>query len=124
MGPEMSDHLIVMNRFAIKILKRDYDVNNSKVVVIPHGIHDVPYKPNKPIKKILGYSDKLLIMSFGFLRPGREERSSGRGYEYVLDALPEVIKKFPNVLYLIIGITHPKTLKKEGEFAQRIISPS
>jgi len=68
-----------------------------------------------PIKRRLGYADKQLITSFGFLRPGRKERSSGRGYEYVLDALPSVIKKFPNVLYLIIGVTHPKTLKLEGE---------
>ena len=107
--------LVVMNKFAVEILRTDYALKDSKIIVIPHGIHDVLYKPNMPIKKYLGYADKQLLISFGFLRPGRKERSSGRGYEYVIDALPKIINKFPNVLYLIIGITHPKTLKKEGE---------
>ena len=109
-----SDCLIVMSKYAVEILRRDYGPINSKIVVIPHGIHDAPYKPNTLIKEQLGYADKQIITSFGFLRPGRNECSSGRGYEYVLDALPNVIKKFPNVLYLIIGITHPNTLKREG----------
>ena len=114
-----SKYLVVMNKLAVEILKKDYDLENSKIVVIPHGIHDVPYKKNTNLKKDLGYANKQLITSFGFLRPGRgvgrRVRSSGRGYEYVLDALPDVIKQFPNLLYLIIGITHPNTLKREGE---------
>lgn len=112
---ERSDHLIVINRPAVEILKTDYAVKESKISVIPHGIHDVPYESNTSVKKELGYANKQLITSFGLLRPGRKERSSGRGYEYVLDALPSVIEKFPNLLYLIIGVTHPNTLKIEGE---------
>ena len=112
---EKSDCLVVMNKSAVEVLRTHYALKDSKIIVIPHGIHDVRYKSNTPIKKRLGYADKQLITSFGFLRPGRKERSSGRGYEYVLDALPDVIKKFPNVLYLIIGVTHPNTLKQEGE---------
>lgn len=65
--------------------------------------------------KSLGYADKQLITSFGLLKHGREERSSGKGYGLVLKALHKVIKQFPNVLYLIIGETHPNTLKVEGE---------
>lgn len=109
-----SESLIVMSKFAVEILKKDYGVD-SKITVIPHGIHDVPYKSNISIKQELGYEDKQIITSFGFLRPGRKERSSGRGYEYILDSLPNVIKKFPNLMYLIIGITHPNTIKVEGE---------
>ena len=112
---EKSDCLIVMNKFAVEILRADYALKDSKIIVIPHGVHDEPYTSNTPIKKRLGYANKQLITSFGFLRPGRGRKSSGKGYEYVLDALPAIIKQFPNVLYQIIGITHPKTLKEEDE---------
>ena len=112
---EKSSFIVVMSEVAVEILRRDYGIKKSKIEVIPHGIPDVPYKPNTEIKKILGYEGKLLISSFGLLRPGRGDRSSGKGYENVLEALPIVIKKFPNLIYLIIGVTHPKTLKAEGE---------
>jgi len=110
-----SKYLIVMNELAIEILRNDYELKDSEIVVIPHGIHDVPYEPNEKLKNGLGYNDRILLTSFGFLRGGRERQSSGRGYEYVLDALPAVFKQFPEVLYLIIGITHPKYLESEGE---------
>ena len=107
--------LVVMNKLALDILRKDYELNDSKIVVIPHGIHKVAYVQTEHLKEKLGYKGKILLTSFGFLRPGRGARSSGRGYEYVLDALPAIIKKFPNVLHLIIGMTHPQTIKKEGE---------
>lgn len=100
---------------AVEILKEHYDLPDSKITVIPHGIHDVHLGNNPSGKEKLGYGNRILITSFGFLRPGRGARSSGRGYEYVIDAMPDVVEKFPNVLYLIIGVTHPKTLKNEGE---------
>ena len=110
-----SKYLIVLSRSAIKILKEDYNLKDTKIVFIPHGIHDVPFEENGNLKEDLGYKDRIILTSFGFLRPGNGERSSGRGYEYVLEALPDIIRQFPNILYLIIGITHPKVLKKEGE---------
>ncbi len=110
-----SDYIIVMNDLAIDILEQDYGLDKSKIVVIPHGIHDVPYLPNEKLKLDLGYKSRTILSTFGLLRPGRGERSSGKGCEYVLDALPKVIEKFPEVLYLIIGETHPKTLREEGE---------
>ena len=110
-----SECLVVMSQLAVKILVQDYDLEESKIVVIPHGIHEVPYENDENLKKSLGYQDKILLTSFGFLRPDKGRQSSGRGYEYVLDALPNIITQFPNVLYLIIGETHPKVFKKEGE---------
>lgn len=110
-----SEYIVIMTQSAVRILKEDYDIEDSKIVVIPHGIHDLPYEKNTYLKEHLGYKDRVLLTSFGFLRPGRARNSSGKGYEYVLDALPDIIKKFPNVLYLIIGVTHPKYLKVEGE---------
>ncbi len=112
---EKSEYVVVMAKKAIEILREHYDLPDSNIVVIPHGVHNVPFEVNGIGKERIGYKDKILLTSFGFLRPGRGERSSGKGYEYVLEALPKVIEKFPNVLYLIIGVTHSKTLKVEGE---------
>ena len=110
-----SKQLIVMSKLAVEILKEDYDIEESKIIVIPHGIHEVDYEQNTIVKQRLGYEDRILLTSFGFLRQGRGARSSGRGYEHVLEALPNIITEFPNILYLIIGVTHPKYLKHEGE---------
>jgi glycosyltransferase involved in cell wall biosynthesis len=110
-----SNQIVVMANKAIEILTEHYGVPDSKITVIPHGIHELPPGNNPHGKEKLEYKDRILLTSFGFLRPGRGERSSGRGYEYVIDAMPDIAKKFPNVLYLIIGVTHPKTIKREGE---------
>ncbi|MBN1503040.1 glycosyltransferase [Candidatus Woesearchaeota archaeon] len=110
-----SNKLVVMSNNAVDILKEHYNIDESKIEVIPHGIHKVEHVSNLSLKEELGYSDRDLITSFGFLRPGRGTRSSGRGYEYVIDAMPDIVEKYPNVLYLIIGVTHPKYLKSEGE---------
>lgn len=112
---EKSNQVVVMADKAVEILKEHYDLSDSKINVIPHGIHDVPIWGNPHGKGKLKHGNRTLMTSFGFLRPGRGARSSGRGYEYVIDAMPYIVEKFPNVLYLIIGVTHPKTIKREGE---------
>ena len=110
-----SEYIVVMSNAAVKILKKDYSLPQEKIVIIPHGIHDLPYRKTTLCKEKLDYQNRLVLSSFGLLRPGDSRNSSGKGYEFVLDALPKVVKKFPNLLYLIIGQTHPKTLKLEGE---------
>ena len=105
---EYSKKLIVMNDFAIEILNNDYGIDKKKICVIHHGIHEVPYELSVVQKTKLGYEDKLILSSFGLL-------SGSKNFESIVDSLPEVVKKFPNVLYLIIGKTHPVVLKKEGE---------
>ena len=105
---EYSKKLIVMNDFAIEILNNDYGIDKKKICVIHHGIHEVPYELSVVQKTKLGYEDKLILSSFGLL-------SGSKNFESIIDSLPEVVKKFPNVLYLIIGKTHPVVFKKEGE---------
>jgi glycosyltransferase involved in cell wall biosynthesis len=100
--------LVVMAEKAVDILHEDYGVDKSKVSVIPHGIHEVPYENGKVQKEQLGYNDRLLLSSFGLI-------SGGKDYETIIKALPEVVKQFPHLLYLIIGQTHPGVLKDEGE---------
>jgi len=105
---QKSSSLIVMNNKAVEILRKDYNINKKNIAVIPHGIHEVSYEPSDVQKAKLGYKDKLLISSFGLI-------SKFKNYEVIIKALPKVVKRFPNLLYLIIGKTHPGYLKKEGE---------
>ncbi len=99
--------IIVMNKLAIEILRNDYGIDND-IAVIPHGIHPVEFNSITKEKIKMGYKDKIILSSFGLIR-------KGKGFEYVIEALPEVIKKFPNLLYLIVGETHPLVRKKSGE---------
>lgn len=97
-----------MTHSSKEILVRDYGLDSDRVQVIPHGIHNVSYRINKHAKSILGISYKLTLSTFGFLNPGK-------GIEYVIDALPPVVAKFPNVRFLVAGVTHPVVLEQEGE---------
>jgi glycosyltransferase involved in cell wall biosynthesis len=100
--------LVVMAESAVKILSEDYGIPKEKITMIPHGIHDVQYEPSMIQKKKLGYGDKMLLVSFGLI-------SGSKKYEDIINALPDVVKEHPNVLYLIVGATHPLVLKYEGE---------
>lgn len=103
-----STAITVMVKSAIDILKKDYDLDTKKINVIPHGVPTVPFKPSCNIKKSLGLKNKIILSTFGLIE-------SGKGIEYIIKALPQIIKKNPNVLYLIIGETHPQVRKREGE---------
>ncbi len=98
---------VVMANKAIEILRNDYDVE-CDIHMIPHGIHECPYEPNGDMKKKLGYEDHLLLGSFGLI-------SGGKNYEDIIGAMPGVVKKYPNALFLIMGQTHPGILRDEGE---------
>jgi glycosyltransferase involved in cell wall biosynthesis len=102
------ESVVVMTKIGIKILKEDYGIPDTKIHLIPHGVHVVQYQEQIKEKKKLGFKDKIVLSSFGMV-------SSGKGYEYVIEALPEVVKKFPNLVYIIVGETHPVVRKREGE---------
>ncbi|MFX1340000.1 MAG: glycosyltransferase [Promethearchaeota archaeon] len=104
---KFSSHLIIMNRIGLDILKNDYNIKNN-IVVIPHGTPTVPLNGNKILKRKLGFEDKILLSSFGMLNPGK-------GYEFIIESLTDIVKKFPNILFLIIGETHPEIKKRYGE---------
>ncbi len=99
--------VVVMTNKAVELLRNVYGIS-ADIAVIPHGIHPVEFKTNIKEKAKLGYKDKTIILSFGLVGPGK-------GYEYVIDALSDVVKRFPNILYLIVGETHPVVRKNEGE---------
>ena len=99
--------LIVMNKFATEILRKDYGVDTD-IAVIPHGVHPVEFDTRKKENIDSDYNDKITLLSFGFIR-------KGKGYEYIIEALPEVIKRFPKLSYLIIGGIHPNDKNGKGE---------
>ncbi len=103
-----SKGIIVMTHSSKEILKRDYGLDPNLIQIIPHGIHHVPYKTSEHAKSILGFSGKLVLSTFGLLNPGK-------GIEYVIEGLPQVVEKFPNVRFLIAGVTHPIVLEQDGE---------
>lgn len=100
--------IVVMNNRAKEILRDVYHVENNKIHVIPHGVFHVPFPSKSKAKKKLNLSGRTIISTFGMI-------SRDKGIEYAIEALPEVVAKYPNVLYLIIGATHPQVLKREGE---------
>jgi len=103
-----SKGIIVMTNYSKELLKKDYGLNPDRIQVIPHGIHRVSYRTSEHAKSIFGFSGKLILSTFGLLNPSK-------GIEYVIEALPPVVEKFPNARFLIAGVTHPIVLEQEGE---------
>ena len=104
-----SSAIIVMAKTAIDILNKDYGIERNKIYIVHHGIPNVPFcQDNESIKKRLKLDGRIVLSTFGLL-------SRGKGIEYKIKALPPLVKKYPNLLYLIIGETHPIIRKNEGE---------
>ncbi|HLP95090.1 MAG TPA: glycosyltransferase [Saprospiraceae bacterium] len=100
--------VVAMTKSAAKILREDYHITPEKVAVIAHGTHLVPHLNKVFLKDKYGLSGRKILSTFGLL-------SSGKSIETTLDALPEIIAINPDVLFLIIGKTHPGVLKSEAE---------
>ena len=110
---ELSDKMVVMSRKAAKFLQDIYAVPEDKIAFIHHGIHDTPFIDPSFDKDKFGVEGKKVLLTFGLL-------SANKGIENVLQALPAVIKKHPDVVYIILGATHPHVLKADGD-AYRIM---
>ena len=104
-----SESIIVMAKTAIDILHDEYKIDPKKIHFIHHGVPTIPFKRNREkIKKSLGMGGKIVLTTFGLI-------NRGKGIEYVIKALPKVVGKHPNLLYVIVGETHPQVRKNEGE---------
>ena len=101
------DAVVVMAKIAIQILENDYSIDPRKIHVIHHGVPSVPFS-NKNMKKGLGLEGRKVISTFGLL-------SRNKGVEYLIEALPNVVKNHPELLFLIVGETHPQVRKTDGE---------
>ncbi len=100
--------IIVMTNYSAKILKETYGIPKQKISVIPHGTHLVQHLNKNLLKKKYGLKGRRILTTFGLL-------SSGKNIETTLEALPSIVEKSPDVLFLVIGKTHPGVVKNEGE---------
>jgi glycosyltransferase involved in cell wall biosynthesis len=105
---QLSDRVVVLSWKAVEILKEVYHVPQEKIVMIPHGIPDVPFVDPNFYKDQFGVEGKKVILTFGLISPGK-------GIEYMIDALPGVVEKHPDVVYLVLGATHPHIRREQGE---------
>ena len=105
---EHSNLVVVMAKVGEGILEREYGISADRVRHIPHGCPNVPYVGTAMMKKSLGLQNRVVLSTFGLL-------SRGKGIEYVIQALPQILRERPELLYLIIGATHPEVIKCEGE---------
>jgi len=105
---ELSDKLVVMSERGADFLRDVYQVPESGIALINHGIPDVPFHDSDPCKSKIVADSKILILTFGLLSPGK-------GIEYMLDALPEIIASHPEVIYFVVGATHPHSKAESGE---------
>jgi glycosyltransferase involved in cell wall biosynthesis len=104
----LSNRVVVMSEHSRRDLQTIYGVPEHKIDFIPHGIHDVPFVDPGFHKDKFGAEGRFVLMTFGLL-------SRNKGLEYVIEALPEVVKRYPDLTYLILGATHPHVVAMEGE---------
>ncbi|MCC6907119.1 MAG: glycosyltransferase [Phycisphaerales bacterium] len=100
--------LVVMSQLGARLLTQSYDVPADKVAVIPHGIPDLPRDDTEGHKEHVGAAGRRLLLTFGLLSPNK-------GVETVIRALPRLVERFPNLLYFVVGATHPEIKRRQGE---------
>ena len=105
---EGAARVIVLAETGRDLLIDTYGVAPEKIAVIPHGVPDVAYQPSSAPKAALGLSGRTVVSTFGLL-------SSGKGLEHAIEAVARVAPNHPNILYLILGATHPVVVRSEGE---------
>ena len=104
----ISTRLVVMAERGRELLREVYRAPAAKVDLIPHGIPDMPFADPNYFKDEFGVAGKQVLLTFGLLSPNK-------GIEFALRALPDIIREFPNVVYIVLGQTHPNLLRDEGE---------
>lgn len=109
-----ASRLIVMSAHAKALLTTIYDTDKDQIVLIPHGVPDRPFGRAEHFKRKFGFENRAVLMTFGLLSPGK-------GIETVIAALPAIVAAHPEVLYCIVGATHPNLLVREGEAYRELL---
>jgi glycosyltransferase involved in cell wall biosynthesis len=104
----VSARLVVMVERGRQILKEIYQAPPAKIDLIPHGIPDVGFIDPAYFKDQFGVEGRVVLLTFGLLSPNK-------GIEYALNALPQILAEFPEVVYIVLGATHPNELREHGE---------
>ncbi len=105
---DLSARLVVMSERAKTFLQDIYDVPEAKIDLIAHGIPDMPFVDPNFYKDQFGVEGKFVALTFGLLSPNK-------GIELMLRAMPEILKEFPNFVYIVLGATHPNLVREQGE---------
>jgi glycosyltransferase involved in cell wall biosynthesis len=105
---ELSDRLIVMSQLSSQFLQEIFKVPGSKIDMVPHGVPDLPFLDPNFYKDRFGVEGKAVLLTFGLLSPNK-------GIENVIQALPQILSRHKNVVYLVAGATHPHILRRDGE---------
>lgn len=104
----LSDRLVVMSQRGAQFLQEVHGVSPDKIDIIHHGIPSVPTVSSEHYKAQFGLTGKHVLLTFGLLSPDK-------GIENVIAALPTILKRFPETVYVVLGATHPHILKQHGE---------
>jgi len=104
----LSDRLIIMSQNSAEILRDVFHVPSEKIDLIPHGIPDLPFTDPNFYKDGFGTEGKKVLLTFGLLSPNK-------GIENVIQALPKILSRHSNVIYMVSGVTHPHILRREGD---------
>ena len=105
---EVSDRLIVMSQLSSQFLQEIFKVPGSKIDMVPHGVPDLPFLDPNFYKDRFSVEGKAVLLTFGLLSPNK-------GVENVIRALPEILSKHKNVVYIVAGATHPHVLRRDGD---------
>jgi glycosyltransferase involved in cell wall biosynthesis len=105
---EQSAKIIVMSQRAVEFLTSIYDVPIEKIQIIEHGVPDVEAPEENPVKSLSQFKNHRVLLTFGLL-------SRGKGVETVVRALPKIVEKHPDAMYVVLGNTHPGVIRSSGE---------
>jgi glycosyltransferase involved in cell wall biosynthesis len=103
-----SQGIVVMTKLAARLLADVYQISCERVRVIPHGVPEVAPGSADSHKARLGLPGQPLICTFGLI-------NRGKGLEYMIQAMPRIVASCPEVIYMIVGVTHPDVKRQEGE---------
>ena len=105
---DLSDRLIVMSQLSAQFLQEIFKVPGDKIDLVQHGVPDLPFLDPNFYKDRFGVEGKAVLLTFGLLSPNK-------GIENVIQALPQILAKHKNVVYIVAGATHPHILRREGD---------
>jgi len=103
-----STRLVVMTQRGRDMLQQVYQAPPAKIDLIPHGIPDIPFVDPNFYKDQFGVEGRRVLLTFGLLSPNK-------GIQHVLNALPRILAEFPDVVYIVLGATHPNEVREQGE---------
>jgi glycosyltransferase involved in cell wall biosynthesis len=113
---DASTKVVVMAEKARELLGTVYAVPGNKIEVIPHGVPDFDFVAPDSAKAKLGFGGKAVILTFGLLSPNK-------GIEVMIDAMPAILERRPDAVYVVLGATHPNLVRQEGEgYRQRLLA--